>query len=82
MLTALGPNREARPLEGLLRAPCSQGAEDRPSPLFLPRDRARALFKGSYQIQTVPSASPHPTKSITSELGKRKQKLPLLAMAP
>lgn len=82
MLTALGPNHEARPLEGLLRAPGSRGAEDRPTPLLLPRNRARALFKGSYHIQTVPFASPHPTTSITSELGKRNQKLPFLAMTP
>ena len=33
MLTALGPNHEARPLGGLLRAPGSHGAEDRPIPL-------------------------------------------------
>ena len=80
MLTALGPTHEARPLEGLLRAPGSQGAEGRPTPLLLPRNRATALSKGSYQIQTVPSASPHPTTSTTSELGKRNQKLPSLAM--
>lgn len=82
MLTALGPNHEARPLGGLLRAPGSHGAEDRPIPLFLTRDRARAVFEGSYQIQTMPSTSPHSIKSITSELGKRNQKLPFLAMTP
>ena len=44
MLTALGPTHEARPLEGLLRAPGSQGAEGRPTPLLLPRNRATALW--------------------------------------